>query len=88
VTDEARELRRRRRAERAIRALGECEIVLDNVYVNVYITGMEKTFEQMTKEERIEALRQRLNDWASKPQTVSFGKAPKDGWKDSDRVAR
>lgn len=43
----------------------------------------------MTPEQRMEALRAARPDlFQVKPQVVSFGKAPADGWKDSDRVAK
>jgi hypothetical protein len=61
---------------------------------------MEKTFEQMTTDEkiaalkgmtmeqRLEALRPVFADGFVVNRQVSFGKAPKDGWKESDKVAK
>jgi hypothetical protein len=71
---------------------------LDNLYAAAYITDMEsKTFGQMTTDEKIVALRAMTIEervaaltpmfQAAAVPTASFGKAPKDGWKDSDRIA-
>lgn len=44
---------------------------------------------KMTDEERLAfVMAQRPDLFTSAPRTVSFGKAPKDGWKDSDKVQR
>jgi hypothetical protein len=72
---------------------------LDNLYAAVYITDMDKTFDQMTTDEKIAALRSMTIEErvaaltpafeaAAAKRVVSFGKAPKDGWKESDRVLR
>lgn len=48
-----------------------------------------EALKSMTVEERVaylQAKRPELFD--SRITTVSFGKAPKDGWKDSDKVAK
>jgi len=48
-----------------------------------------ETLKSMSVEDRIaflQANRPELFD--SRIQTVSFGKAPQDGWKDSDKVAK
>jgi len=43
----------------------------------------------MTIEERMEFLRtNRPELFQVSPRVASFGKAPKDGWKESDRVAK
>ena len=50
---------------------------------------MIEALKAMSVEDRIaylQANRPELFD--SRIQTVSFGKAPKDGWKDSDKVAK
>jgi hypothetical protein len=72
---------------------------LDNLYAAAYITDMEsKTFSQMTADEKIAALRSMtieervaalspmFDAAVAASRTVSFGKAPKDGWKASDRI--
>ena len=49
---------------------------------------MIQAMKTMTVEERMELLRKNRPDvFEAKAPVVSFGKAPKDGWKDSDRVA-
>lgn len=48
---------------------------------------MIQAMKSMTVEQRMELLRQSRPDlFEVKAPVVSFGKAPKDGWKDSDRV--
>jgi len=50
---------------------------------------MIEALKSMTLDERIaylQANRPELFD--SRIQTISFGKAPKDGWKDADRIAK
>ena len=48
-----------------------------------------KALQSMTLEERIAYLTEKRPElFDSRIQTVSFGKAPKDGWKDSDKVAK
>uniref|UniRef100_A0A6M3LTW6 Uncharacterized protein n=1 Tax=viral metagenome TaxID=1070528 RepID=A0A6M3LTW6_9ZZZZ len=52
-------------------------------------TELIEALKAMSVEDRIsylQATRPELFD--SRIQTVSFGKAPKDGWKDSDRIAK
>ena len=55
------------------------------------MTGAEmiQAMKNMTTDERMAFLRQnRPEMFEAKAPVVSFGKAPKDGWKDSDRVAK
>lgn len=55
-----------------------------------------KTFAAMTTDEKIVALRsmtieerlEALRPIFQAPRVVSFGKAPQDGWKEGDRVAK
>lgn len=61
-----------------------CQSTLDNVDARGYIMTMTEN----EKAELIRRLTERAHEWATKPQTISFGKAPKDGWKESDRVAK
>ena len=57
---------------------------------------MDKTFDQMTTDEKMAALRsmtveqriEALRPTFSAPLTVSFGKTPPGGWKESDRVPK
>ncbi len=50
---------------------------------------MIQAMKGMTVEQRMELLRTARPDmFEVKPRVVSFGKAPKDGWKESDRVAK
>lgn len=53
---------------------------------NTYIES--KVYGKLTREQAIEILRQQIADQLSQPRTVSFGKDPKNGWTDSDRVAK
>lgn len=57
--------------------------------MNTTTAELIEALKSMTVEQRMEALRaSRPELFQVKPQTISFGKAPKDGWKDSDKVAK
>lgn len=48
---------------------------------------MIQSMKSMSVEERMDFLKsQRPDIFESKPRVLSFGKAPKDGWKDEDLV--
>ena len=50
---------------------------------------MIEALKSMSLEERIAFLQKNRPElFDSRISTVSFGKAPKDGWKDSDRIAK
>lgn len=52
-------------------------------------TDLLQAMKSMTVEQRMELLRQSRPDmFEVKAPVLSFGKAPKDGWKDSDRIAK
>jgi hypothetical protein len=67
---------------------------IDILYARVDTTVMTTTtaeliesLKSMTVEQRMETLRASRPDlFQVKAPVVSFGKAPKDGWKDEDRV--
>ena len=46
------------------------------------INGQDKTFAQLTTDEKVQLLRESMN----RPQVVSFGRTPPGGWTDADRV--
>lgn len=46
------------------------------------INGQDKTFAELTTDEKVQLLRESM----SAPRVVSFGKAPKGGWTEADRV--
>ena len=57
---------------------------MDKTFDQMTTTEKTAALREMTVEQRIEALRPIFNA----PTVVSFGKAPKDGWKESDRIAK
>jgi len=67
---------------------------IDILYASVYILSMKNTttaelieaLKSMTVEQRMEALRASRPELFQAKQVISFGKAPKDGWRDEDRV--